>query len=101
MSRVELAPEVRNDFDRIVDHLKQHEAPDARQRIESIIQSLSVLESNPMIGRPSQTNLRELIIGRQSRGYVALYRYIPKVDTVFVLAIRSQREAGYRKNCID
>jgi hypothetical protein len=24
-----------------------------------------------------------------------LYRYIEQIDTVFVLAIRSQREAGY------
>jgi len=31
----------------------------------------------------------------QQRGYVALYRYIEQADTVFVLAIRSQREAGY------
>jgi toxin ParE1/3/4 len=36
-----------------------------------------------------------LVIGRRARGYVALYRYIEQIDTVFVLAIRSQREAGY------
>ena len=28
-------------------------------------------------------------------GYVALYHFLPSIDTVFVLAIRSQREAGY------
>ncbi len=38
---------------------------------------------------------RELVIGRGSRGYVALYRSVPEVDTVFLLAIRNQREAGY------
>ena len=38
---------------------------------------------------------RELVIGRRAHGYVALYRYVSEVDTVFVLAIRSQREAGY------
>jgi hypothetical protein len=31
----------------------------------------------------------------RGRGYVALYRYVEQADTVFVLAIRSQREAGY------
>ncbi len=31
--------------------------------------------------------LRELIIGQRSRGYVALYRYLPEMETVFVLAI--------------
>ncbi|MBK5257691.1 MAG: type II toxin-antitoxin system RelE/ParE family toxin [Vicinamibacteria bacterium] len=38
--------------------------------------------------------LRELIIGRGSWGYVALYRYVAESNVVFVLAIRSQREAG-------
>ncbi|MGH8579450.1 MAG: type II toxin-antitoxin system RelE/ParE family toxin, partial [Gammaproteobacteria bacterium] len=41
---------------------------------------------------------RELVIGRSARGYVALYRYIEQIDTVFVLAIRSQREAGYSRS---
>jgi len=31
----------------------------------------------------------------QSRGYVALYRYVPEIDRVFVLAVRGQREAGF------
>ena len=35
---------------------------------------------------------------RGSRGYVALYRYLPEIDTVFILALRSQRESGYRRN---
>jgi hypothetical protein len=36
-------------------------------------------------------------IGRRSRGYVALYRYVADVDAVFALAIRGQREAGYAR----
>jgi len=39
---------------------------------------------------------RELVIGKGTRGYVALYRYVPTLDTVFVLAIRGQRDAGYQ-----
>jgi toxin ParE1/3/4 len=31
------------------------------------------------------------------RGYVALYRYASEIDTVFILALRSQREAGYKR----
>ena len=54
-----------------------------------------MLQYNPLIGRPVSTGTRELVIGRSARGYVALYRYVEQVDTVFVLAIRSQREAGY------
>ncbi len=97
MSRIELAPEIGEDFDRILEHLYRYEVTDATSRIEEILQGISVLEHNPLIGRPARADMRELIIGRQSRGYVALYRYVPEIDTVFVLAIRSQQEAGYRK----
>lgn len=97
MSRVELAPEIGEDFDRILEHLHRHEVADASARVEDIIQAISVLEHNPLIGRPGRGDLRELIIGRRSRGYVALYRYVPEIDTVFVLAIWSQREAGYNR----
>ena len=37
-----------------------------------------------------------MVIGRGSQGYVALYRYVPDIDTVFVLAFRSQRESGFK-----
>ena len=48
-----------------------------------------------MIGWPAGPVNRELLIGQRSRGYLALYRYIVGIDTVFVLAMRSQSEAGY------
>ena len=97
MSRVELAPEVGNDFDRILDHLFAHEAADAPSHIEDIMRAIDVLERNPLIGRPVRADLRELVIGRRSRGYVALYRHVGELDRVFVLAIRCQKEAGYTR----
>ena len=97
MSRVELAPEVSDDFDRILDHLGEHDAKGAPARIREIIQAFNVLETNPLIGRPAPGEKRELIIGRRSRGYVALYRFVPEIDTVFILAVRTQREAGYKR----
>lgn len=93
-----MAAEVTDDFDRILDHLARHEVRNAPARIREIIQAFDVLETNPLIGRPASGNKRELIIGQHSRGYVALYRYVPEVDTVFILAVRSQREAGYERN---
>ena len=95
MSRIELAPEVGDDLDRILGHLLRHEAANAVSRVQDIIRAIDVLERNPLIGRPARTDLRELVIGREARGYVALYRYVVELDTVFVLAIRGQREAGY------
>ncbi|MBI5919436.1 MAG: type II toxin-antitoxin system RelE/ParE family toxin [Nitrosomonadales bacterium] len=95
MSRIELVAEVVDDFDRILDHLAQFQIEDSAQRIREIIAAINVLEHNPMIGRPASNDKQELVIGRRSHGYVALYRYVAAIDTVFVLAVRSQREAGY------
>ena len=95
MARIELAPEIQDDFDRILDHLSEHAVEDAPGRIREIIQAIDVLQHNPLIGRSVSACTRELVIGRSIRGYVALYRYIEQIDTVFVLAIRSQREAGF------
>ena len=95
MSRIELAPEVGDDFDRILDYLAQSQVENPLMRIREIIGALDVLEHNPMIGRPANNDKRELMIGRRPHGYVALYRYVAEVDTVFVLAARSQPEAGY------
>jgi plasmid stabilization system protein ParE len=95
VSRIELAPEVGQDFDRILEHLAHYQVDNPELRIREIINALDVLEHNPRIGRPVSKGKRELVIGRRSHGYIALYRYIAEIDTVFILAIRSQREAGY------
>ena len=76
MTRIELAPEVFDDFDRFFEHIVTH---------------------SPQIGRPVKDGKRELIIGRAKRGYVALYRYVAAIDTVFVLAVRAQREDGFKR----
>ena len=95
MTRVELAPEVAEDFDRIIEHLAQSASVDASARIDEIVRAIEVLVYNPLIGRPTDGGKRELVIGRKGRGYVALYRFVEKIDTVYVLGIRSQRESGY------
>ena len=51
MSCIELAPEVAEDFDRILDHLTNHQVEDPGQRIGEIIAALEVLVQNPLIGR--------------------------------------------------
>ncbi len=56
---------------------------------------LNVLESSLLIGRPCGQGMRELVISRGARRYVALYRYVAGIDTELVLAIRAQRKAGF------
>ena len=94
MSRIEIAPEVADDLERILDHLLQFEILDARARLGDIFTAIDVLDNNPLIGRIVRADLRELVIGRGARGYVALYKYVAELDTVFVLAVRGQKEAG-------
>jgi len=98
MSRIEVAPEIREDLDRILEHLDRHDVADPAASINNeFVQGVSILEHNPLIGRPLRHDLRELIVGRGAHGYVGLYRYIHELDTVFLLAIRNHREAGYQK----
>ena len=97
MAQIEFAPEVTDDFDRIFDHLFGHDVEDAPGRIQDIIAAIDVLGRSPQIGRPCEGGNRELVIGRGSRGYIALYRYLAAIDIVFVLAVRSQREGGYAR----
>lgn len=98
MARIELAPEVFDDFDRFFDHMAEFgAAADTPQRMDEIIGAVDVLAHSPLIGRMVKGGNRELVIGRASRGYVALYRFLPDIDTVFILAFRSQREGGYQR----
>lgn len=98
MTVIESAPEIQEDFDRILDHLFDHEANDPVARIEEIVRAIDVSHLNPLIGRPTSHNMRELVISRRPKGYVALYTYIEEIDTVFVLAIRPGIEAGYGRD---
>lgn len=97
MTRIELAAEVFDDFDRFFDHIAQYDPGAGPERIAEILETIQILGHSPLIGRQVQGGKRELVIGRASRGYVALYHFVAAIDTVFVLAIRSQREEGYKR----
>jgi plasmid stabilization system protein ParE len=97
MARIEIVPEVLDDFERIFEHQAQYTPDDAAARINEIVKAIAVLVHNPRIGRLAPNGKRELVIGRKSHGYIALYRYVDRIDTVFVLAGRSQRGAGYSR----
>jgi toxin ParE1/3/4 len=97
MARVELLPGVLDDLDRIFDHLAKHDVENAPDRIAEMLHALDVLATSPQIGRPARQEKRELVIGSGSRGYVALYQYSSELDAVFILAVRSQKEAGFQR----
>lgn len=93
MARIELAPGVFDDFERILGHLDRHGSVGGPSRVEAILLAIDLLAHSPLVGRPVRDGLRELVIGTSARGYVALYRYAANLDEVTVLAIRAQRES--------
>ncbi len=93
MARVSYAPGARHDLERFQDFLAEPRAAVAAAR--TILDAVSTLERHPLIGRPAGSGLRELVISRGHTGYVALYDYLEVIDTVVILAVRHQREAGY------
>jgi toxin ParE1/3/4 len=97
VAQVVLSPRLQGDFDRIFDYLFEHVPETALERVEAIIAALDVLEASPLIGRPVENGKRELVISTGASGYLALYRFVPELDTVFVLGVRSQRELGFGK----
>lgn len=92
MTRLVFAPRALDDIDRLADFLRSESEQLAAETWPLLLGGLQVLKKHPLIGRPAEQGLRELLISRGRTGYVALYRYLVASDAVLVLAIRHQRE---------
>lgn len=95
MAKIFFAQGIDADIRRILDHMREHASSDTDERLNGLVAAIDVLADNPLIGRPCDDGLRELVIGRGMRGYLALYHYDDQQDLVRILAIRSQKESGY------
>jgi plasmid stabilization system protein ParE len=95
VATVRYARRLAEDVARIAEHLAAHEVGGIVDRLDEVFEALRILEGHPLIGRKAGPARRELVIGRGSRGYVALYRYDEVDDVVEVLAPRGQKEAGF------
>jgi plasmid stabilization system protein ParE len=84
------------DLERLSDFLRESDPAAAQDTVALIFQALEILEQHPEIGRKVPFGQRELVISRGKTGYLALYRFLPHTDRVLVLAVRHQRESGYR-----
>ncbi len=83
------------DLERLTDFLAKSVPESAVTAIDVIRDGIEILGRHPLIGRPCEDGLRELLISYGKSGYVALYSHEKPQDLVLVLAIRHQREAGY------
>ena len=82
-------------FERIFEFVAETDPAMALNVVDTIADALDILKRHPLIGRLVEGGRNELLVSRGKTGYVALYRYNELLDTVFVLASRHQREAGY------
>ena len=83
------------DLDRIADFFAE-DPKLAEATVALIWAGVQMLADHPLVGRVVESDLRELILSKGRTGYVVLYDYDEKDDSVVVCAIRHQREAGYR-----
>ena len=83
------------DLERLTEFLLESDPIAAGTTVNLITEAVSILERHPLIGRAVDGEIRELIVSRGKTGYASLYSYEPAHDTVLILAIRHQREAGH------
>jgi plasmid stabilization system protein ParE len=93
--RLQFAKRAFEDLDRLTDFLLDRAPELAAETVPLILGGLRTLKDHPLIGRPVEADLRELLISRGRTGYIALYRYNPANDVVLVLRIRHQRELHF------
>jgi plasmid stabilization system protein ParE len=88
---------------RALDHLEQafefirRENPSDSNGSDHVIASAAMLiAEHPLAGPRVHGDIRELVISYGATGLVALYRFLPLQQEVRILAVRHQRELGYR-----
>jgi plasmid stabilization system protein ParE len=95
--RVRFAPPALLDLERLRDFLRPKNPAAAKRAAVAIVNAIKILELHPQIGRPVEgiddLAFRELLIDFGDSGYVARYRLAE--DSVTVLAVRHQKEAGF------
>ena len=94
MARLIYSEQAVADLERLTDFLLEIDPLAAAETVGLIEEAVAVLERHPLIGRPVEDELRELVISRGRTGYVALYSFEADQDAILILAIRHQREAG-------
>jgi len=86
------------DLEPILAFLMERDIAAAIEHIERYHSAVLILNQHPKVGRSIDrgSTLRELIISEGQTGYVALYEYVAASRLIRVVAVRHQREAGYR-----
>lgn len=83
------------DLERAFEFLSQSDPGSGSRAVAAIRAGIDALRAHPLIGRPLESGLREIVISFGRSGYLALYWFALERDEVQVLAIRHQRELDY------
>ena len=94
MVKIVYAQQAVDDLFRLTDFLFKFNPSAALATVELIEEAIMLLQRHPLIGRLIDDVLRELVISRGKSGYVALYSYEQSKNTILILTVRHQREAG-------
>ncbi len=97
MAKISYARHALKDLERISDYLTAHGA-DALETLDLIDEAVGILARHPLIGRPAEYDMHELIISHGGTGYVALYSWEAEFEAVLVLALRHRRQAGFQED---
>jgi addiction module RelE/StbE family toxin len=90
--------EALDDLERIFELNADRDPAIALDHIEKVRSAVLILDTHPEIGRPAGrgSTLRELVISHGKTGYIALYEHSAAKQLIRVVAVRHQREVGYR-----
>lgn len=97
MARVEVTTRALRDLERLFDFIADEDPARARRQVVSVRRAFEVLADHPLLGRAAEDGRREIVLSRGRYGYIAKYRWLPAEEVVLILAVRHQREAGYRE----
>jgi plasmid stabilization system protein ParE len=97
MSRLIWSAPALLDVHRLYRFLAHKNIDAAKRAVKELRKGVKVLAMQPGIGRPAQdmeTEYRMWMINFGDSGYIVLYRY--ERDVVAILAVRHQKEVGYK-----
>lgn len=100
MPQINITRHAWNDLIRLREFTAEKNPPAALRAAERITNAIDQLATFPLVGRPCPeeylpAEFRELVISFGQDGYVVLYRVDITADTITIVAVRHQREAGF------
>ena len=95
MAQVVYTRNALTNLERAFAFLAERDSAAAVDTAVAIREAVKLLSGHPLIGRRVEGEIRELVISYGKTGYIALYRFLPELSLIRILATRHQRELDY------